>query len=91
MYSWFFGKYFYEDELFNLIDIINNRRKQRRLKGLTMRSSFAEDLKDLIKGINIIEEEKEEIKKSSSDSSILYDNKRDENIKMYIENQFKNS
>ena len=99
MYSWIFGKYFYEVEIFDMIELIDKRRKEKRIKGLTMSSSFADDLKDIIKGIEVIDEVIEPIKKSSSDSNIsyeqsstskTYDNKQEENIKMYVENQFKN-
>ena len=56
---------------------------------MVMSSSFADDLKDLVKGLEVIEENKKIIK-SSSDSMILYDDKhKTENIKMTIEKQFK--
>ena len=90
MYSWIFGKYFYEVEIFDMIELIDKRRKEKRIKGMTMSSSFADDLKDIIKGIEVIDEVIEPIKKSSSDSNISYDNKQEENIKMYVENRFKN-
>ena len=90
MYSWIFGKYFYEVEIFDMIELIDKRRKEKRIKGMTMSSSFADDLKDIIKGIEVIDEVIEPIKKSSSDSNITYDNKQEENIKMYVENRFKN-
>jgi len=71
MYSWIFGKYFYEVEIFDMIELIDKRRKEKRIKGLTMSSNFADDLKDLIKGVELIKETIE-IKKSSSDSNITY-------------------
>ena len=76
MYSWIFGKYFYEVAIFDMIELIDKRRKQKRIKGLTMSSSFADDLRDLVKGIEVIEENIKFVKpkKSNSDSSILYDN-----------------
>tara|TARA_R110000772_G_C13247911_1_gene434277 strand:- start:136 stop:360 length:225 start_codon:yes stop_codon:yes gene_type:complete len=71
MYSWFFGKYFYEVEIFEMIETIDKRRKEKRIKGLTMSSSFADDLKDMVKGLQVIEESKK-ILKTTSDSTILY-------------------
>lgn len=71
MYSWFFGKYFYEVEIFEMIETIDKRRKEKRIKGLTMSSSFADDLKDMVKGLQVIEESKK-ILKTTSDSIILY-------------------
>ena len=93
MFSWLFGEYFYKYELINLIDKIDTKRKFKRIKGETMNSTFADDLKNALNGIKETEgETKEEIKKSNSDSAIHYTNKEeDENIKMYIENQFKNA
>tara|TARA_R110000822_G_scaffold40021_5_gene109336 strand:- start:1064 stop:1354 length:291 start_codon:yes stop_codon:yes gene_type:complete len=93
MFSWLFGKYYYEVEIFEMIETIDKRRKEKRIKGMVMSSSFADDLKDLVKGLEVIEENKKIIK-SSSDSMILYDDKHDykhktENIKMTIEKQFK--
>lgn len=89
MFSWLFGKYYYEVEIFEMIETIDKRRKEKRIKGMVMSSSFADDLKDLVKGLEVIEENKKIIK-SSSDSMILYDDKnKTENIKMTIEKQFK--
>jgi len=91
MYSWIFGKYFYENEILEMIEYIDKKRKAKRIKGLTMSSSFADDLKDRVKGVKVIEEIKKNVpKKTNSDSIIFYDNKKEENIKMYVENQFKN-
>jgi hypothetical protein len=58
MNSWLFGKYFYEVEIFEMIETIDKRRKEKRIKGLTMSSSFADDLKDLVRGLEVIEETK---------------------------------
>jgi hypothetical protein len=89
MFSWLFGKYYYEVEIFEMIETIDKRRKEKRIKGMVMSSSFADDLKDLVKGLEVIEEKKKIIK-SSSDSTILYDDKhKTENKKMTIEKQFK--
>ena len=46
MLSWIYGKYFYLYELLNIIDEIETKRQLRRLKGSTMSSTFAQDLKD---------------------------------------------
>ena len=89
MFSWLFVKSYYEVEIFEMIETIDKRRKEKRIKGMVMSSSFADDLKDLVKGLEVIEENKKIIK-SSSDSMILYDDKhKTENIKMTIEKQFK--
>ena len=81
-----------------MIETIDKRRKEKRIKGMVMSSSFADDLKDLVKGLEVIEENNKQssssktskIIKSSSDSMILYDDKhKTENIKMTIEKQFK--
>lgn len=54
MLSWIYGKYFYLYELLNIIDEIETKRQLRRLKGSTMSSTFAQDLKDKLNGIEII-------------------------------------
>jgi len=89
MYSWIFGDYFYKNDLIKMIDEIDKKRKDKRLKGLLMNSTFADDLKNSLNGIEEIvdvEEENKKIIKCSSDSIILYDNNQ-ENLKMTIENQ----
>ncbi len=92
MLSWIIGEYFYKTDLIKMIEKIDKKRKDKRIKGLNINSTFAQDLINNLNGIEEILESKEEIKKSNSDSSIHYTNKgEDENIKMYIENQFKNS
>jgi len=101
MYSWIFGEYFYKYELIKMIDEIDKKRKLKRLKGETMNSTFSEDLKNALNGIEEIidvdaeknNDKKKKTDKSVSDSSILYSNckNEDENIKLYIENQFKNN
>ena len=100
MYSWIFGDYFYKNDLIKMIDEIDKKRKDKRLKGLLMNSTFADDLKNALNGIEEIVDMEEEnnkqssssntskIIKSSSDSIISYDNNK-ENLKMTIENQFK--
>ena len=91
MLSWIIGEYFYKTDLIKMIEKIDKKRKDKRIKGLNINSTFAQDLINNLNGIEEILESKEEIKKSNSDSAIDYTNKGDENIKMYIENQFKNS
>ena len=53
MLSWIYGKYFYLYELLNIIDEIETKRQLRRLKGSTMSSTFAQDLKNKLNGIEI--------------------------------------
>lgn len=89
MFSWLFGEYFYKYELINLIDKIDTKRKFKRIKGETMNSTFADDLKNALNGIEEIQVKQS--KKSNSDSAIHYTNKEEENIRLYVENQFKNS
>jgi len=52
MYSYLFGHYFYIKDIEAMIDTITEKRKTRRLEGKTMKSSFAEDLKNLMMGID---------------------------------------
>ena len=33
MFSWLFGKYYYEVEIFEMIETIDKRRKEKRIKG----------------------------------------------------------
>ncbi len=72
MLSWIFGDYFYKCDLIKMIDEIDKKRKDKRIKGLTMNSSFAEDLKNALNGIEEIIDVEKENKKSSSDSKIDY-------------------
>ena len=51
MYSYLWGNYFYQKDIIDMIDEVNENRKQRRMKGLIMRTSFAEDLKNKMMGI----------------------------------------
>ena len=68
MLSWIYGQYFYLYELFNIIEEIETKRQLRRLKGSTMSSTFAQDLKNRLNGIEIVSEKV--ITKTKSDSSI---------------------
>jgi len=61
-----------------------------------MKSSFAQDLKNALNGVEeqmekMLYEGVEEKKKSSSDSEINYNNLDEENLKLYIKNQFTNA
>lgn len=51
MYSYLFGHYFYKQDIENMIDRIEEKRKIKRLEGETMKTSFAEDLKNMMMGI----------------------------------------
>mgnify|MGYP003629939625 CR=1 FL=1 len=51
MYSYLFGHYFYEKEIYSLIEKVEVKRRKHRLDGTTMRTTFAEDLKNLMMGI----------------------------------------
>jgi hypothetical protein len=68
MLSWIYGQYFYLYELFNIIEEIETKRQLRRLKGSTMSSTFAQDLKNRLNGIEIVSEKV--ITKTKSDSAI---------------------
>jgi len=63
MFSWFVGDYFYKTDLIKMVDKIDKKRKDKRLKGLLMNSTFAEDLKNALNGIDeIIDIEEENLK-----------------------------
>jgi hypothetical protein len=51
MYSYLFGSYFYQKDIIKMIDEIETKRRNQRLEGFTMKTSFAEDLKNLMMGI----------------------------------------
>lgn len=51
MYSYLFGTYFYHDEMIKMIDEITENRKNKRLKGMTMNTTFPTDLKNKMLGI----------------------------------------
>ena len=48
MYSILFGTYFYEKDIIEMINKIESKRKEMRLKGETMKTTFAEDLKSIL-------------------------------------------
>ena len=68
MLSWIYSKYFYLYELMDMIEEIETKRQLRRLKGSTMSSTFAQDLKNRLNGIEIVSEKV--ITKTKSDSAI---------------------
>ena len=68
MLSWIYGQYFYLYELMDMIEEIETKRQLRRLKGFTMTSTFAQDLKNRLNGIEIVSEKV--ITKTKSDSAI---------------------
>ena len=51
MYSYLFGTYFYHNEMIEMIDEVMENRKNKRLKGMTMNTTFPEDLKNKMLGI----------------------------------------
>tara|TARA_B110000285_G_C15137035_1_gene627751 strand:- start:2687 stop:2914 length:228 start_codon:yes stop_codon:yes gene_type:complete len=67
-----FSKYFYESQLIKMIDDIEEKRKNLRLEGETMKLTFAQELKNLISGIKLDditeEDEDEDIKKQRTRS-----------------------
>lgn len=73
-----FSKYFYESQLIQMIDDIEEKRKNLRLEGETMKLTFAQELKNLISGIKLDditeEDEDEEIKKERGSSMKLRSN-----------------
>ena len=85
MFSWF--NYWHYDELIRIIDLVSEDRKKRRLNGKTMKSKFAEDLKDYLNGV-WVEEQEENLVKPKEEKKQEKEEEMDENIKMYIENQF---
>jgi hypothetical protein len=51
MYSYLYGLYYYIDEIFKIIDDIDNDRKKMRNIGETLTTTFAEDLKLKLKSV----------------------------------------
>lgn len=68
MLSWLYGKYFYIEELFKIIEEIETKRQLRRLKGSTMSTTFSQDLKNKLNGVEIVSEKV--ITKTKSDSEV---------------------
>jgi len=50
-YSYIYGQYFYLPEVIEMIEKIEIERKTKRLNGETMDITFADQLKNLLKGI----------------------------------------
>jgi len=50
-YSYVYGKYFYLSEVIELIEKIDIERKSKRLNGETMEITFANQLKNLLRGV----------------------------------------
>jgi len=72
MFGWFYS--WSTSQICALIDEVDKKRKLRRIQGRTMKSSFADDLKDLLNGIEIDESNleiklHEEIKKKNKKNS----------------------
>jgi len=73
MFGWFYS--WSTSQICALIDEVDKKRKKRRIEGKTMKSSFADDLKDLLNGVEIDESNieikvEEETKKKNSTSSL---------------------
>ena len=52
MYSFLFGNYYYEKDIIIMINTVEKNRKKKRLSGKIMNSTFADDLKDIIMGVD---------------------------------------
>ena len=50
-YSYVYGKYFYLSEVIDLIEKVDIERKSKRLNGETMDITFANQLKNLLRGV----------------------------------------
>lgn len=50
-YSYIYGQYFYLPEVLEMINKVEIERKSKRLNGETMDITFANQLKNLLKGI----------------------------------------
>ncbi len=68
MLTWIYGKYFYLYELMEIIEEIETKRQLRRLNGSTMSSTFSQDLKNKLNGVEIINEKV--ITKTKSESEV---------------------
>tara|TARA_Y100001972_G_scaffold4998_1_gene5481 strand:- start:17 stop:265 length:249 start_codon:yes stop_codon:yes gene_type:complete len=55
----FFNYYHYET-IINIIEEVQKDRQKRRLKGLTMKSKFADDLKDYLNGVWVKEQDEDQ-------------------------------
>lgn len=77
MFGWFYS--WSTSQICALIDEVDKKRKKRRIEGKTMKSSFADDLKDLLNGvevdesnveIKVEEDQAKQTKKKNSTSSL---------------------
>lgn len=50
-YSYIYGQYFYLTEIIEMIEKVEIERKSKRLNGETLDITFADQLKNLMKGI----------------------------------------
>ena len=51
MYSYLFGHYYYKQEMVDMIEKVEDKRRVRRLEGKVMEITFAEELKNHMLGI----------------------------------------
>ena len=85
MFGWF--NYWHYDDLIKIINKVAEDRVKRRLNGKTMKSKFSEDLIDYLNGV-WVEEQEENLVKPKEEEKKEKQTELDENLKMYIENQF---
>ena len=81
MLSWIYGQYFYLYELMDMIEEIETKRQLRRLKGFTMTSTFAQDLKNRLNGIEIVSEK---VSSKSEDEKVITKTKSDSAITLSV-------
>lgn len=51
MYSYLWGTYFYQNQIIEMIEEVSESRKKKRKDGLKLKTTFAEDLKNKMMGI----------------------------------------
>lgn len=85
-YSYLYGSYFYKKEIEDMIDHIEELRKNKREKKIVLKTTFAEDLKNKIAGIEektektLFDNVVKEIEENNSDKSYFT---RSKNKKKY--------
>ncbi len=62
--------YYHYETIISIIDIVNEDRQKRRLKGKTMKSKFHEDLKDYLNGVWVKEPEEDVSEKKDTKENI---------------------
>ncbi len=62
--------YYHYETIISIIDIVNEDRQKRRLKGKTMKSKFHEDLKDYLNGVWVKEPEEDVTEKKDTKENI---------------------